>query len=189
MIKNKNAKKGFTLIELLIVIGILAILATAAVLVLNPAQLLAQARDSQRISDLGAIKSAIGLYLTTAANPAVGETKNMTVSGATCGLSAACTYNATTTVDGNGWVAVNLTGTTGGSPLSSLPLDPTQSATYFYAYAGNNTNKTFELNARLESEKYRGKMTTDGGDDNTCGATYTDATCWYEVGTQPDLNL
>ena len=34
-------KKGFTLIELVIVIGILAILATVVVLVLNPAQLLA----------------------------------------------------------------------------------------------------------------------------------------------------
>jgi prepilin-type N-terminal cleavage/methylation domain-containing protein len=189
MIKNKNAKKGFTLIELLIVIGILAILATAAVLVLNPAQLLAQARDSQRISDLGAIKSAIGLYLTTTDSPIVGVAKNMTVSGAACAFTGGCTYNATTTVDGNGWVAVNLTGTTGGSPLASLPLDPTQSATYFYAYAGENANKTFELNARLESEKYRGKMITDGGDDNTCDATYTNATCWYEVGTAPGLNF
>jgi prepilin-type N-terminal cleavage/methylation domain-containing protein len=44
-----NQVKGFTLIELLIVIAILAILATAVVLVLNPAQILAQARDAQRI--------------------------------------------------------------------------------------------------------------------------------------------
>ncbi|MGC9603563.1 MAG: type II secretion system protein, partial [Minisyncoccia bacterium] len=41
---------GFTLIELLVVIGILGTLATAVVLVLNPAQLLAQARDSTRLS-------------------------------------------------------------------------------------------------------------------------------------------
>ena len=59
-------KKGFTLIELLIVIAILAILATTVVLVLNPAQILAQARDAQRISDLSSIKSAIALYLATA---------------------------------------------------------------------------------------------------------------------------
>jgi len=36
------------------------------VLVLNPAQLLAQDRNSQRISDFSAIKSTIGLYLATA---------------------------------------------------------------------------------------------------------------------------
>ncbi|MFA6494844.1 MAG: type II secretion system protein, partial [Candidatus Paceibacterota bacterium] len=40
--------KSFTLIELLIVIGILAILVAAIVITLNPAQLLAQARDSKR---------------------------------------------------------------------------------------------------------------------------------------------
>lgn len=39
-------RKGFTLIELLIVIGILAVLATAVIMVLNPAELLKQARDS-----------------------------------------------------------------------------------------------------------------------------------------------
>lgn len=62
-------KKGFTLLELLIVIGILAILATAAVLVLNPAELLRQARDSTRASDLAAINSTLGLYLSTVASP------------------------------------------------------------------------------------------------------------------------
>ena len=77
-------KKGFTLIELLIVIGILAILATVVVLVLNPAQLLAQARDSQRMSDLGSLKNAIALYLATADSPTVGA-------GPYC--TAACAQN------------------------------------------------------------------------------------------------
>ena len=35
-----QTKKGFTLLELLIVIGILSILSTTVVLVINPAQLL-----------------------------------------------------------------------------------------------------------------------------------------------------
>jgi type IV pilus assembly protein PilA len=43
-------KAGFTLIELLIVIGVLAILATVVVLVLNPTEMFKQARDSQRLS-------------------------------------------------------------------------------------------------------------------------------------------
>lgn len=182
-------KKGFTLIELIIVVGILAILASVVVLVLNPAQILAQARDSQRMSDLSSVKSAIGLYLATATGTlALGETGQMTVSGATCGMTVCTTFNATTTVTGTGWVGVNLTLTSGGSPLSSLPLDPSQTTTYFYAYDGVDAAKTFELNGRLESDKYRDLMKTDGGEDSAC-TTYTGTDCFYEVGTDPGLDL
>ncbi|MFA7202022.1 MAG: type II secretion system protein, partial [Candidatus Paceibacterota bacterium] len=44
-----RSKSSFTLIELLIVIGILAILTAAVVLVLNPTELLKQGRDSKRM--------------------------------------------------------------------------------------------------------------------------------------------
>lgn len=175
-------KKGFTLIELLIVIGILAILATTVVLVLNPAQLLAQARDSQRISDLSSVKSAIALYLTTVTSPTLGEEARATFSTTcwyTCAGAATCVINATTTVAGAGWVGVDLTGTSGGSPLSSLPMDPTGDATYQYTYDGNNTAKTFELNGNLESTKYVGLEGTDGGNCATA----------YEVGSEPGLDL
>ena len=176
-------KKGFTLIELVIVIGILAILATVVVLVLNPAQMLAQARDSQRMSDLGSVKSAIALYLATADSPAVGATSKGTVSTA-CWFGTGCTtacsgISTSTAVNGTGWVNVNLTGTTGGSPLSALPLDPSQTATYQYAYIGDATNLTFELNANLESTKYSGLEATDGGN---CPSV-------YEIGTAPGLAL
>ena len=174
-------KKGFTLIELLIVIGIISILATAVVLVLNPAQLLAQARDSTRISDLSSVKSAIGLYLATADTPTLGIIAYSTAS-TTCGLSGSvCTVRNIYTVDNTGWVGVDLTGTSGGSTLASLPKDPTNSATYQYAYIGSNALKTFELNGTLESTKYVGMMasTTDGGNNDS----------YYEVGTDPGLNL
>ena len=176
-------KKGFTLIELLIVIGILTILATVVVLVLNPAQLLAQARDSQRMSDLSSVKSAIVLYLATADSPAVDATSKGTFStacwfGTTC--ATACSGISTSTaVDGTGWVNVKLTATTGGSPLSALPLDPSQTATYQYTYIGDATNLTFELNANLESTKYSGLEATDGGN---CSSV-------YEIGTAPGLAL
>ncbi len=175
----KNAKRGFTLIELLIVIGILAILATAAVLVLNPAQLLAQARDSQRISDLGSVKSAIGLYLATASSPTVSVGPRSTAN-ATCSFGT-CTV-ATSSVSGTGWVAIDLTGTTGGSPLSVLPLDPTNNATYQYSYKGDATNLTFELNATLESTKYATTLDLDGTDGGNSAS-------YYEVGTDPGLDL
>lgn len=68
-----QASRGFTLLELIIVIAILAILSVAVVLVINPAETLARARDSQRLSDLSAVKSAIGLYLIEEATPVLGQ--------------------------------------------------------------------------------------------------------------------
>ena len=69
---RKNTKSGFTLIELLVVIAIIAILAIVVVLTLNPAQLLQQARDSNRISDFATVKSAIGYYMQDVSNPQSG---------------------------------------------------------------------------------------------------------------------
>ena len=62
--KNNKKQKGFTLIELLVVIAIIAILAVVVILTLNPAELLRQARDSNRVSDFATLKSALSLYAT-----------------------------------------------------------------------------------------------------------------------------
>ncbi|MDE2018866.1 MAG: type II secretion system protein [Patescibacteria group bacterium] len=69
---DRSLNNGFTLIELLVVLGVIAILATVVVIVLNPLELIAEARDGQRLSDMTTMNKAIALYLADAANPHLG---------------------------------------------------------------------------------------------------------------------
>ena len=180
-------KKGFTLIELIIVIALIALLATTVILVINPVKIFQEARDSQRIADLGQMNSAMSLMLATASSqPAMGtvgtcyknlatqnclvrHTPNLTVSLAAAGQK----------VDGTGWVPVNL----GTSPaISAWPLDPTNSATYFYSYSADASNQ-WEFVAAMESVRYG----TSTSADNVVATDGGNQSALFEVGTNVNL--
>lgn len=175
-------KKGFTLVELLVVIGILAILTAAVVIVLNPAELLRQSRDTQRMQDFDALRSSISLYMVAVSSPAIDEAGPYYTEGTAdfCTLGVG-TANTSTAIDSTGWIRINFSGMSNpSSPISALPLDPVNDATYKYAFIANTTLLTYELDANLESSKYAStKEAGDGGNTATC----------YEIGNDPGLDL
>jgi len=179
-------RKGFTLLELLIVIGILAILSAATVLVINPAELMRQSRDSQRLNDLAALNSAIAFYISNTSSPQIGSTgvNYATVAGVQC-LTPAGTVSSTTTQknDGSGWVPIIFSSLTGGSPIGNLPTDPSNVSStttgYYYVYlVANSTNLTYKLMANMESARYK-----NGGSDDKESKDGGSISTIYEIGT------
>ena len=187
-------RKGFTLIELLVVIGILAVLATATALIINPAELLKQGRDSTRVADLAAVSGPIQLYVTDQTGVAgfsIGAcatgigTKGRTTAAVTTGSFASVGADfatGTRAIGSTGWVDALLGSISGGAPFGALPQDPTNTGDLVYRYACETTNSRYELNAGFESAKY---LTTLDLDANVKDGGSNDA--FYEVGNILDL--
>lgn len=186
------SNKGFTLIELLIVIGITAFLFAALIITLNPAELLRQARDSTRISDLGTLRSAVALYLSDVSSPNLASSTGgyadcyTSATASTCAAAGIGTVNVTSSQVANrrsnnssGWLPVNFAAISSGAPIGNLPLDPTNDSTHYYGYVATSTNLGFKITANgFESSKY----SNGGGSDvvSTDGGNYASI---YEVGT------
>lgn len=244
---NKNSK-GFTLLELLIVITILAVLSVAVVIVINPAETIKKARDTQRISDLSAVKTAISLYQSLVTTPYLGGDgadtickTNATKATYDGGAKLSYSQHSTTTEGGEditditldgggdvnrqvslannglvtsaGWIPIDLTDISTGSPISSFPVDPTNAIASVassnggaaaWATLNTKTNQasavgTLTANAlvyryvchvvsgvklyEINAALESSAFTTIGGDDDKVGRDGGNSTLMYEVGT------
>jgi len=162
-----NKQKGFTLIEMLVVIAIIAILAGAVMIAINPVEMMKKSRDATRLSDMDTLRNAITLAIT--------EQEIVLRNGVS--TNSVTTNNRTANCVA-GYVQCDLyTGKTAGLTkyIPVLPVDPTNATvgTITYAYYFASTTNDFELNTILESNDNDAKMLTDGGNDPDR----------YEVGT------
>jgi len=126
----------------------------------------AQMRDMQRLEDLSALNAALTLYVSTVSNGFSSCQSGMIYRS----------NNGSDSINGAGWLPVDFTKISGGSPLSRLPVDLDHPRNY-YAFACDSKDQKFELNSILESSKYKSYLADDGGSNSTI----------YERGS--DLNL
>jgi prepilin-type N-terminal cleavage/methylation domain-containing protein len=162
-------RRAFTLIEFLVVAGIVAVLAIAVVLVVNPGEALRKSRDTVRLLDLKTINDAVFAY-TQAIGGSLGSSSvtyvsipdptATTTAGTDCsGLGffvgrGAFHCPASSTFrdpDGTGWIPVNLSKAPYDT-VSALPIDPvnTTSSNHYYIYQTDGTN--YKITAAPESQ-------------------------------------
>lgn len=190
--QKKLSKKqpGFTIIEILTVFSVLLLLWSTIGFFIRTQISNTKIRDQQRIADLRALELAIFSYLQLEQNPDLdGDNYNnsgkdesapkifisipfeqIDLRGQTItdgGTTWYITQTETKTLhraDGSGWLPVPFKKLQY-PPILVLPIDPINNYTkkLFYTYVFHRQNKTFEINAKLETSQYK----ANGPEDQT----------------------
>jgi hypothetical protein len=148
-------------------ITIIVVLVIIIVIIVNPKKILEKSRDSTRLADITSLESAINLYLA--------DNRDFKV------LTDGQVYDSTTLsrkIDGTGWIPLNFTNITSGTPLSILPIDPINDKVqgFYYRFGVNPLAKTYELDCAFESADNIAKQSSDGGNNNSRYEAGTDLT-------------
>lgn len=169
-----GGRSGFTLIEVIIVIAILGILVSALLIVINPSQKLAEARDAKRIADLKQIGTSLNAFYTIRGYyPAVTCTYQGWERSEYPGDTGDCTGNKSQFMEylpDGGWIKL--------VPID--PQHPLNSSTNGYLYQDQNGGRGFCLLAHLENSN-NSIVTNDSNCDDGFPAPYGE-TWWYAIG-------
>jgi len=144
-----SKQKGVTLTELLIAITLITMLATGSMILLDPVEKRAKARDNRRLNDISTLDRVINEYLIDNGDypdlfMVLRDSTTLPGGGISVDNSSA------------GWIDADLSVYT-----SHLPIDPVNDVTYRYYYYREVTS--YELNAVMEI--LTDEATNDGGDD------------------------
>ena len=151
---------------IMIVVTILAVALVALAVIfgtlkfVNPAKYMNKSRDSQRVSDVAKLQTALDLYV------ADGHDFNS--------LTPNQIYNSNS---GRNWLPIDFKAISSGAPISELPIDPLNNANFYYRVGVNITQKTYEIDCRFETSDFQKRAAADGGNNSD----------WYEIGT--DLSI
>ncbi len=188
---HRSVSGGFSLVELLVSLGIITTLTSISLTVINPVELMRQARDTKRIEEFGSLHSALLLTWGEFPETPLGTVQTVYLSlpdaSSTCGSYAGllpslpngwsykCVPStALRNVNGTGWIPVDFTTVSASlntAPLTTLPIDPLNTHLSYYRFVVSSENK-YELDTPLESVKIDLDQ-KDGGSDDTL----------YEVGS------
>ena len=135
---TRSKLAGFTLVELILIMGILVLLISGAVVVVNPSEYLKKSRDNKRLSNLETLDRAINEFLLD--NGRYPGTENILFSS----------------TSPSGWIDEDLSQYT-----SVQPIDPSHDKGYYLMYFHNSNS--YEVNAQVEY--LFDEAANDGGDD------------------------
>lgn len=168
-------RSAFTLAEVLISVGVIAFVAVAVLVVLNPVEIMRTSRDSRRVSELNTLSKTAYLYesdvqgsigASSTVYVSIPDPQAATSAGSNCqslGLPAlpnGWSYHCAgpdyyRNIDGTGWVPIDFTGLSAGRPFEKLPVDPANStsSSLYFTYATNG-HLNYEFTSAMESKKY-----------------------------------
>lgn len=157
-IKNSSTfiNNGFTLIELVIVIGLLSVLFSFAIFVIDPLAQINKANDARRKSDLALIQKALEEYYQDNGSYPMSQPNN------NCSSGLFYKYQTTCAEWGKSWIPY----------MDKLPIDPDSSRNYHYY---SNSGQDYYIYASLERDSSDPQLCNSGG--GICNSVPSGVSC------------